>query len=268
MPYVNQGKMNVATVYQPVFKRLGLDTETMFTDPAIRPWRDLNDRQNCTLDTTWDDGSPVRFHIKRFPSVRSSATPADVEVNGFRALQMEDIPTAPLVGWGKTGDRRSFVITQDLKGFVPADKLIATGTPFDRIVEATAKIAARLHNVGLHHQDLYLCHFYIKLGPKPDVMDIRLIDPARVGRMGFLSRSRWIIKDLAQFWYSTTLLPITQGQRMEWLDDYAELRRIEKITKLQMAIQRKSDWIAAHDVKLRKRQPLRNISIPEDRTGH
>ena len=266
MTTANPDSMRIAEIYQPIFRKLGIDAKSIFTHPEIRPWRDLNDRQNCTLDTTWEDGSPVRFHIKRFPKVRSSATPADVEVNGIRALQVEDIPTAPLVGWGRTRDLRSFVITQDLTGYVPADKLISTGTPFDRIIQPTAKIAANLHNCGLHHQDMYLCHFYVKFGEN-SAIDVRLIDAARVGRMGFLSRTRWIVKDLAQFWFSTMSLPITQGQRMEWLDEYAEIRNIEKITKLQLAIQRKSDWIAAHDARLRVQQPKRNISIPDHRAS-
>ncbi|MBV8780650.1 MAG: hypothetical protein JO353_04570 [Phycisphaerae bacterium] len=261
-----RNSMNIAPVYQPVFRALGIDAQAVFTHPDIRLWRDLNDRQNCVLDTKWPDGTPVRFHIKRFPvSARNSEID---EVNGIRVLQAEDIPTVPLVGWGKLKDGRSFIITQDLAGFHPVDKLIASGVPFDLLLRPTAQLTAQLHKASLHHRDLYLCHFYAKLplGAKKlekPLLDLRLIDAARVGRLGLLGRQRWIVKDLAQFWFSTHQVPITQSQRMEWLDVYAEIREIEKITKLQLAIQRKSDWIAGHDAKLRIRQPRRNISIPD-----
>ena len=44
-----------------------------------------------------------------------------------------------------------------------------------------------------------------------DQTDLRLIDAARVRRLpGFFTRGRWIVKDLAQFWYITLKLPITE----------------------------------------------------------
>jgi hypothetical protein len=257
-----QNVMHVAPQYQPIFREVGLDAEAIFTHPDIHPWRSLKDRENCTLDVVRAGGSKIRFHIKRFPRAGGMGLPADQEVNGLRALHLEGIPTAPLVGWGKLADRRSFVITQDLHGFDAADKLIQRGLSFDRLLEPTADLAAKLHGAGLHHCDLYLCHFFAKVDQDHGV-DLRLIDAARVARLGLLA-SRWIIKDLAQFWYSTLSLHVTQAQRMAWLDRYAAQRKLDSIVKLQRAIEKKSHWIARHDAKLRKRQPDRNISIPKE----
>jgi heptose I phosphotransferase len=253
--------MHVAPGFQPIFREAGLDAEAFFTHPDIKPWRTLKDRENCTLDITRPDGSRVRFHIKRFPPFRSMGAPADQEVNGLRTLDLEGIPTAPLVGWGKLADRRSFVITLDLAGYEPADKLIESGVSFDRLLEPTADLTARLHAAGLHHCDLYLCHFFARVSD--DRVDLRLIDAARVERLGLLAR-RWIIKDLAQFWYSTLSLPVTQSQRMAWLDRYAANRKLDSVVQLQRSIQKKSNWIARHDAELRKKQPHRNVSIPRN----
>jgi hypothetical protein len=258
--------MHVAPQYQPIFREAGIDAETIFTSPDVKPWRSLPDRENCILDVNRADGSKIRFHIKRFPVSNGMSTPADADVNGLRALQLEEIPTAPLVGWGKLADRRSFVITQDLHGFDAADKLIEAGLSFDRLLEPTADLAAKLHNAGLHHCDLYLCHFFARVGndgTTGDRVDVRLIDAARVQRLGLLAY-RWIVKDLAQFWFSTLALQITQAQRMAWLDRYAAARKLDSIVKLQRAIQKKSAAIARHDAQLRKREPNRNISIPRD----
>lgn len=253
--------MHVAPQYQPIFREAGIDAEAVFTSPDVKPWRTLSDRENCILDVNRADGSKIRFHIKRFAAARGIAIPADQDVNGLRTLQLEEIPTAPLVGWGHLADRRSFVITQDLQGFDAADKLIEAGLSFERLLEPTADLAAKLHGAGLHHCDLYLCHFFARVSD--DRADVRLIDAARVARLGLLA-NRWIVKDLAQFWFSTLALGVTQAQRMAWLDRYAAARKLESVVKLQRAIQKKSASIGRHDAALRKKQPNRNISIPRD----
>lgn len=256
MPLAN--KIFLAESYQPIFREIGLDAEAIFAHPDIHPWRTLSDRENCTLDFTRIDGTRGRFHVKRFPATRG-VSPADAEVQGYRALQFERIPTVPLVGWGSLDDGRSFLITEDLHGFDAADKRIEAGMPFEKLLESTAKMAGKLHAVGLHHSDLYLCHFFAN----ESANDIRLIDAARVRRMtNFLTRWRWIVKDLAQFWYSTMKLPITDDQRERWLSEYGKARELKSINRLRKSIIRKANWIARHDAKLREQQPNRNISIP------
>ncbi len=265
----------VAAEYQPLMRILGLDGEAIFNDPRIVPWRRLPDRENCTLDADLGDAwrTPhVRLHIKRYAPVRGISTATDDEVKGHGALSIEGIPTAALVGWGKRSDGRSFTIFEDLAAFAPADKLIEAGTPFDRLLEATADLAAKLHGRGLHHRDLYLCHFMVKV-PIADVgaPDLRLIDVARVGRLGgVFTRGRWIVKDLAQFWYSTLSLPITDAQRDQWLARYCAGRNLVapgQIAAIRRRILSKVARIARHDANLRAKQPLRNISIPRSKAG-
>ena len=247
--------------YQPVFKALGFTPESIFCDPRIVVWRSITERQNCTLDIEFGDGKTRRLHIKRYFPARGFLTPADEESRGIRALEIEQIPTAPLVAYGKLMDRRSFIITEDLQGFRPADKLIADGFDFEKLLNSTANLAAKLHNKGLHHRDLYLCHFFIN--PQTNPPDLRLIDAARVKRLpGFITRRRWIVKDLAQFWYSTLALPISDDQRRRWLARYAAQRGLDSPQRLRNSIVRKANWIGRHDAKLRKSEPRRNISIP------
>ena len=193
----------------------------MFDHPLIRVWRTLDDRENCTLDAALQDGRAIRWHVKRYPASRG--TPAEEEVQGLRLLQDAQIPAPPLVAWGRTADGRSFVITEDLAGHQAADKLLAAGFPFDRLGDPLADLAAKLHKSGLHHRDLYLCHFFVK--PTDAAIDAKLIDVARVKKLPLLlTRQRWIVKDLAQFWYSTLALPINDSQREAWLARYVEMR--------------------------------------------
>src|SRR5207302_4714741 len=112
-------------------------------------------------------------------------------------------------------------------------------TPFERLHRPTADLAAQLHRAGLHHRDLYLCHFMAKISGEE--IDIKLIDPARVRRLpGMLTRRRWIIKDVAQFWYSTLSLAITDAQRDAWLARYAEQRGLVSAASLQPAVRHKA----------------------------
>jgi len=116
-----------------------------------------------------------------------------------------------------------------------------------------------LHVVGLHHRDLYLCHFMLKMDADP--FDVRLIDPARVRVLPRLLARRWINKDLAQFWYSTVRLPVTDDQRSRWLARYARQRHIDA-KSLVRSIGRKANSIARHDRALHAKRPERDVSIP------
>jgi heptose I phosphotransferase len=242
-------------------RQVGLDAEAVFDHPDIKVWRSLPERDNCTLDADLPDGRHVRLHVKRYRPQRGMKTPADEESLAIRALETHQIPTVPLVGWGKIADGRSFLITEDLSSYRESEKLVRDeGLPFEQLLEPTADLAARLHAAGLHHRDLYLCHFFAR----PDAPnDLRLIDAARVKRLpAWPMRQRWIVKDLAQFWFSTTALPVTDEQRTRWLARYAEQRRLKTIDPLRRAIERKAAWIARHDAKLREKQKVRNVSIP------
>ena len=251
---------HVAGDYQPLIRQVGLDAESVFDDPRIVVWRKLPDRENCTLDEDLPDGRHVRFHIKRYASADAHA-----EVNGHELLRRADIPTAPLVGWGTLADGRSFTIFDDLTGYKPSDKLLDAGISFDALLGPTADLAAKLHAAGLHHRDLYLCHFMARI--IADNADLKLIDVARVRTLpGFLTRQRWITKDLAQFWYSTFKHPITDAQRNQWLMRYAQQRRIAEIEPLRKKIERKARSIARHDARLHRNRPERDVSIPTPKT--
>jgi hypothetical protein len=263
------GSLHAAGEWQPLMRQLGLDADAVFTHPEVRAWRTLPDRQNCTIDAQRDDGTRVRLHVKRYASTARAVTPAEEELAGHQLLLDAGIPTATLVAWGVLRDSRSFVIFEDLAGYVPADKLLERGFAFDRLLRPTACLAAKLHDCGLHHRDLYLCHFLLDpaslqdAGDSGDRISVRLIDAARVRRMsGFLSRGRWVVKDLAQFWYSTLRLPITDAQRDAWLHIYAEERQLPGPALLRGKIDRKVHRIARHDARLNRVRPTRNVSIP------
>jgi Lipopolysaccharide kinase (Kdo/WaaP) family len=155
------------------------------------------------------------------------------------------------------------VMSEDLAGFQAADKLISSGFSFDRLLPSTADLAGKLHSSGLHHRDLYLCHFFVKA--EGDNMQLRLIDAARVRELPRWMKHRWIVKDLAQFWYSATQLGVPDEQLIQWLKRYSAGRTVDDVEKLTANIVQKVNWIARHDLRLKRSQPKRNISIPQPR---
>jgi hypothetical protein len=187
-----------------------------------------------------------------------------VEVRGIELLAGRGIPTVPLVGWGVARDGRSVVLIEDLADHRPCDKLLFGGMPYEPVLEPTADLAAKLHAAGLHHRDLYLCHFFTKPPGVPGGLpDLRLIDCARVKPLPRLFRQRWIVKDLAQYWYSSLKHEqINDADRLRWLERYARQSGVADVDGLRRAILRKVAWIARHDAKLNRSQPARNVSIP------
>jgi len=246
--------------YHALLHAIGFNPAKVFSDPRIVCWRKLADRENCTLDTHWPDGRPIRLHIKRYPPTTALNRDAPLEAQNLRALEMEHIPGPTMVAWGELKDGRGFVMTEDLAGYAPADKLIKAGLAFESILLPTADLTARLHQANLHHRDLYLCHFFVR--EDRGQFDIRLIDAARIGRLNnFVTRRRWIAKDLSQFWYSTTALPVTDDQRRRWLARYLEKTGRSGEQGWEKSIRAKSDRIADHDRKLTQREPTRHIPL-------
>src|SRR5208283_678960 len=94
--------LHIAEPMRPIFDRMGFSPEMVFTDPAIKPWRVLADRENCIWDIAIPDGPPLRLHVKRYPSRRDD--PAAVEAAAIQCLEYGSIPTVELAAWGRLDD--------------------------------------------------------------------------------------------------------------------------------------------------------------------
>ena len=108
----------------------------------------------------------MRFHVKRFPPQRGMKTPAEEESLGYRALEIEKIPTATLVAWGVQEDRCSFLITEDLAGYQAGDKLIESGIAFDQLLAPPLKLPASYTKPACITAIYIYCHFFARIdGP-------------------------------------------------------------------------------------------------------
>ncbi|MFN4242216.1 MAG: lipopolysaccharide kinase InaA family protein [Tepidisphaerales bacterium] len=259
----------------------GLTPETVFTDPRVRVWRQLPERENAVFET-----GGQRYHVKRY--LRDGRRQLTAELGGLRLLVEAGIPTIAAVSWGELTDGRAYLISRDLgPGWVSGQVHLRGGGRFADVAEVTATLAAKLHAKGLHHRDLYLCHFFVRPGvvARPGYGDAagqaapppaRLIDVGRVRRlpgwrvpwpMGPAVWGRWVVKDLAQFVYSLREFDVPAADARLWLQRYeaaggrAGLWRDERLWR---AVHRKAEAIARHDRRLQSRRPGRSVSIPED----
>lgn len=247
----------VSPRYQPMLRELGIDVQSAFEHPDIKPWRTLADRENCVLDAILADGRRVRWHVKRYAAV-AGRTPAEKEAEGIRLLTGHGIPTVEMVAYGKLADGHSVLILGDLAGYVAGDKWLEEGVPVADFVDAVAILTANLHQAGLRHRDLYFCHFMLRNAPR----DVRLIDAARVAKLPRgPTRFRWIVKDLSQLWYSLSQVRV---ERQKILDKYMQQMKWGRARQMVVGwlVRVKSRSIARHDIRLRRKQPQRNISIP------
>lgn len=241
----------IEETWRPALEAAGLSTlEAWLVDGRITVWRDMRERQNGVLDLE----GIGRFHVKRIHAPRGGEVLA--EVAGVRLLESAGIASVPLVAWGVTGGGQGVLVTSDLAGFRPADERMAAGDAFGRFAEKTAEVAGRLHAAGLHHRDLYLCHFLFD-----EAGEVRLIDAARVRKLPWLRRRRWIVKDLAQFRYSALQAGVGEAELEGWLSRWAE-RASTHPSRWDAAVKRKSAWIARHDKFLARTQPERYASVP------
>ena len=107
--------------------------------------------------------------------------------------------------------QRSFLMTREIPGGVPADDYLKAHFPAGsngaaplrrkrKLVRDLGRLAHRFHRSGFHHRDFYLCHVFVReLTGNAEPWALHLIDLQRVrwpgsGKVG----RRWLVKDLAQ----------------------------------------------------------------------
>lgn len=173
--------------------------------------------------------------IKNLIALRWPVVGAETEVDAILACQRAGIDTTPLVGYGVKGQlpptQQSFLITEDLGDIEPLEsycgawKLNPPSVEHKReLIRQVAMIVRKLHQNGMNHRDLYLCHFCIDR-PKLVSGEIRLylIDLHRVGRQAKISDANRL-KDLAALYFSAMDCGLSIKDYWRFLHIYFEER--------------------------------------------
>jgi Ser/Thr protein kinase RdoA (MazF antagonist) len=190
-------------------------------------------------------GPALPVYLKRYRGRVRSAAAAN-EWRWLHALAAAGIPCPRPVALGEyrglLGIAESFLITEAIGGATQADWWISTRPERKGgLIAAVASLARRFHDAGFHHQDFYLCHFFVRegAGECADGLALSIIDLQRCGL--HRGRRRWLVKDLAQLHHSFREAGFTPEDWQDFLERYGGLDRA-----LGRAVLAKSARIARH----------------------
>ncbi len=170
--------------------------------------------------------------IKNLTSLRLPVLGAKSEWQAIRKLEQLGVETMPLAGYGQTGlnpaQQQSFVITEELAGCISLEDYCRSWPehppPFTQkrvLIERVAEMSRCLHENGVNHRDLYICHLLLQLpwdGQK-ESLHLHLIDLHRV-QIRKQTPLRWVVKDIGSLHFSSMEIGLTQRDLLRFLQIY------------------------------------------------
>jgi len=231
----------------------------------------IKERNTVRPDLETESGEKRAFFLKRYapPTVgdrlkaylrlKHPALGARQEWNAMWTFMHLGLPGPVPVAWGQD-DKNSLVLSEGVSHVMKlsewAERNFGKGSHRNtqaipakyRIIEEVADIVARIHAKGLHHQDLYLCHFLC--GSEQDGLPLTLIDLQRVEQHRRLPR-RWQVKDLAQLHFSSAQYITRQDILRFWKVYNSIYHTGRRKIPLWHSILRKSERIRRHTLKHR-----------------
>jgi heptose I phosphotransferase len=158
--------------------------------------------------------------IKNILSFRLPVLSARNEYRAITVVQKLGLDTMQVAAFGEAGinpaSLKSFLITdaiehtEDLEHWLP-DLVRAQSAPAAirlkrAVIRKVATIAGKMHQHGVNHRDLYLCHLRLDVSdgdrPDPGRLRIYVMDLHRAQVRGAAPR-RWIVKDIAALLFSS-----------------------------------------------------------------
>lgn len=169
------------------------------------------------------------------------------EYDAINALNTLGVKTMELAAFGQRGrniaELESFVITESLEPAASLEDLSmnwAKEKPALQLkralIEQVAVITKKLHDNGINHRDLYICHFLLKSSDQTRVEELSiapplyLIDLHRV-QLRQKIPERWRVKDLAALFFSSMDIGFTQRDFYRFIEVYAGRGVKEELTE-------------------------------------
>ncbi|MBW1670297.1 MAG: hypothetical protein JRJ43_07115 [Deltaproteobacteria bacterium] len=268
---IDGGRLEVNRAFIPLLESNGLATfKALMSHPGHAVAKcAIKERNTVRLDLETEGGEKKSFFLKRYAppavgdrlkaylSLKRPDPGARQEWHAMWTFMQLGLPGPLPVAWGQD-DKNSLVLSEGVSHVMRlsewAERNFGEGSHRNtqaipakhRIIEEVANIVARMHSAGLHHQDLYLCHFLC--GSEQGCLPLTLIDLQRVERHRRLS-GRWQVKDLAQLHFSSAQHITRQDIRRFWKVYNSIYHTGRRITPLWHSILRKSERIRRHTFK-------------------
>lgn len=149
---------------------------------------------------------------KNLLALRLPVLGAGNEFRAAQALLIAGVAVPEPVAYAERGDspaaRESFLLSRAIEPSISLEDLArrwrADPPPAVdrwRISRAVADITRTMHEAGINHRDLYICHFLLDPASYPTAPKLTLIDLHRAQLRMEVPR-RWLVKDLGALWFS------------------------------------------------------------------
>jgi heptose I phosphotransferase len=268
---IDKGGLEVNRAFLPLLGSNGLATfKALMSHPGHAMVKcAIKERNTVRLDLETETGEKRAFFLKRYtpPKIRERLkaylslkrpTPgASQEWRAMWTFMQHGLPGPVPVAWGQDG-KNSLVLSEGVNHVMKlsewAERNLVEGSCRNtqaistkrKIIEDMANIIGRMHREGLHHQDLYLCHFLC--GSEQNGLPLTLIDLQRVKQHRRLPR-KWQVKDLAQLHFSSAQYITRQDILRFWKVYNSIYHTGRRIIPLWHSILRKSERIRRHTLK-------------------
>ena len=182
--------------------------------------------------------------IKNLLQLKLPITGASNEWLAINALHKLGLDTLTAVAYGRRGlnpaKQQSFILTKELTGTISlaqyAERWPERPPSFAHkkaIIEKVAQITRVMHNSGINHRDLYLCHFLMdivtgEILTDKDKIRMFVVDLHRAQIRQQVPR-RWLIKDIGSIYFSAMDIGLTQRDAYRFIKAYTDLPLKEAI---------------------------------------
>lgn len=202
------------------------------------------------------DHPPVKTQLTNWISGRKRRSCCLTELDPIQELNRHQVgapsPVAYGCQWGWLFEKRSFLITEKipdgdslerrLPQYFYAPATAQTIRLRRAFVRHLAQFIRRFHDLGYRHRDLYLAHIFSDTKDK-----LYLIDLARAFRP-IIFQQRFLVKDLAQVFYSMPAQYFSRTDRLRCYLHYADTKRLRSRDKAFIRrIVSKAQRMARHD---------------------
>ena len=189
--------------------------------------------------------------FKNLIQLRLPVLGAENEWKAIDKLKSINVDTMTYVAYGKQGinpaKQLSFIITEDLAGCISLEDYFLA-MPVEERADANAqelisKLADSvkvMHQHGVNHRDLYICHFLFDPKKNESEQTLHVIDLHRAQIRNKVPY-RWLVKDVASVVYSMKEVCASKDQ----VSTFTRLYNAGGDNQFWVAVMRKSDALLA-----------------------
>jgi len=136
-------------------------------------------------------------------------------------------------------NKSSFLITKELKDtisledfFLERKQIKLSFIQKNNLLNSIANITRKLHQSGINHRDLYLCHYHLDINTDFNKINLSLIDLHRAQIRNEVPE-RWLVKDIGGLYHSAIQFGLTERDCYRFLMIYFNCSLRDLFSKYQ-----------------------------------